>query len=107
MERRSLLNAAGRPSLRPSSRRSSPYASEAAHISFAPEEPEEGNMKRFLLTIPLVLAAVTIASAQALADTPVVNDTTTQYAIGIQYASRPCWGTCDLSPSYNHYLVSS
>jgi Tol biopolymer transport system component len=41
------------------------------------------------------------------AQTPIVNDTTTQYTIPIQYASAPCWGTCDLSPSYNNYTAPS
>jgi hypothetical protein len=43
------------------------------------------------------------------ADTPVVNDTTTQYTAQSNYVyPEPiCFGTCDLSPSYNHYTVAS
>jgi pimeloyl-ACP methyl ester carboxylesterase len=47
----------------------------------------------------LILCPAFCLSAQA----PIINDTTTQYTIGLYDAG--CFGTCDLSPSYNGYTA--
>jgi len=54
-----------------------------------------------------IVALMLVAGPQLRAQTPVVNDTTTSYGSGIQPMSAPCLGSCDLTPSYNHYLVAS
>lgn len=46
-----------------------------------------------------------MAGLHLRADTVIKADPNTVYSIGVQYASAPCSGTCDLSPSYNNYTV--
>jgi pimeloyl-ACP methyl ester carboxylesterase len=54
-----------------------------------------------------LLASLLFTGQYLHAQTPIVNDTTTRYSIPVQVGSYPCWGTCDLSPSYNNYVVPS
>lgn len=53
----------------------------------------------------ICLLLLLTASLRLHADSVVINDVTTQYGIGIQNGSAPCMGSCDLSPSYNHYAA--
>ena len=64
-------------------------------------------MSRPSFWVATVFLSFLFAQTFLYADTVIVNDTQTQYVIGIQDGSDPCWGTCDLSPSYNGYTVSS
>jgi len=60
--------------------------------------------------VPLRLSALGLAAICVIAlhaDTPVINDTATQYTISQIYPPFPACGTCDLSPSYNPYGASS
>jgi pimeloyl-ACP methyl ester carboxylesterase len=61
--------------------------------------------RTFSKSLPRCLAVLVLYSGLCLsAQTPIVNDTTTHYTGG-SGENNPCWGTCDLSPSYNGYAA--
>jgi murein DD-endopeptidase MepM/ murein hydrolase activator NlpD len=64
------------------------------------------SVSRSLLRV-IVAALALFAGAQINADTPIINDTSTSYTFPILGGSVGCSGTCDLSPSYNHYSVAA
>lgn len=61
--------------------------------------------RRTVIVVLLGASALTVTDLRA--DTPVVTDLSTTYSLPIQPQSFPCIGSCDLLPSFNHYVIAS